>query len=113
MPNEDAAPPRQPWPRLRAVISKRSGPGVRFSARPATTNSSRECVSNMPRRLSPTPWARGIVLLCHLALLVALPLLAGRLGVVVALLLLLPLHGLWRERPYTYAWTSLLITVYL
>lgn len=44
---------------------------------------------------------------------IALPLLAGRLGVALAVPLLLPLHGLWTGRPYTYAWTSLLVTVYL
>ena len=70
----------------------------------------------MRRRLppgSPTRWARGVALLAHCGLIVALPLLAGRLGIAAMLPLLLPLRGLWQERPYTYAWTSLLITAYL
>ena len=58
-------------------------------------------------------WPRRIVLAAHATLVAALPVLAGRLGAVLALPLLLPLPGLWQGRPYTYAWTSLLITVYL
>jgi uncharacterized membrane protein len=60
---------------------------------------------------------RIAVLTAHAALFAALlvaGLLAGSGGVVVlALPLLLPLRGLWLARPYTYAWSSMLLVFYL
>lgn len=61
----------------------------------------------------PTRWARGLCLVLHLALVVALPFVAGLPGVLLALPLLAPLPGLWRRRPYTYAWCSLLLAFYV
>lgn len=57
-------------------------------------------------------WLRGGVLLLHAALVLGLPLWLGwqRLWLVVPLLA--PLLGLWRGRPYTYAWASLLLVFY-
>lgn len=49
----------------------------------------------------------------HLGLLVALPAIAQLPGALYALPLLLPLPGLWRGRPYTYAWSSMLIVFYV
>ena len=37
----------------------------------------------------------------------------GMTGIVLALPLLAPLPGLWKERPYTYAWASLLVIFYV
>lgn len=56
---------------------------------------------------------RVAVLVAHGALLLGLPL-AGRLtGALLALPLLAPLPGLWRGRPYTYAWASMLVVFYV
>jgi uncharacterized membrane protein len=56
---------------------------------------------------------RVAVLVAHGLLLAGLPL-AGRLaGVLLALPLLAPLPGLWRGRPYTYAWASMLVVFYV
>ena len=64
---------------------------------------------------TPTPSARlrVAVLLAHAILLVALPLFGGWLGVMLALPLLAPALGLWRAHPYTYAWASMLVVLYL
>jgi uncharacterized membrane protein len=60
---------------------------------------------------------RVAVLAAHAALFTALlaaGLLAGSGAVVaLALPLLLPLRGLWLGRPYTYAWSSMLLVFYL
>ncbi len=40
------APARQPWLELRLTMYKVSGPGVRLSRRPETTNNQRSCVPN-------------------------------------------------------------------
>ena len=56
--------------------------------------------------------ARLTVLTLHAALLIGLPVAAGRMGFVLMLLLLFPLRGLWRGTPYTYAWCSLLLAFY-
>lgn len=62
---------------------------------------------------APTRWARRLALAAHFGLLAALPA-AGRLpGALLALPLLLPLPGLWRGRPYTYAWASMLVIFYV
>ena len=58
-------------------------------------------------------WAQGIALFAHFGLLVALPLVAGLSGGVVALPLLVPLYGMWTGKPYTYAWCSLLVVFYV
>ena len=46
-------------------------------------------------------------------LVAALPLVAGPVGVLIALPLLLPLPGLWRGRPYTHAWAAMLVVFYV
>ena len=56
--------------------------------------------------------ARLAVLVSHATLLIGLPLAGGAVGIVLALPLLAPLHGLWRGTPYTYAWCSLLLSFY-
>jgi uncharacterized membrane protein len=56
---------------------------------------------------------RLAVLALHAALLAGLPLAGGLTGAVVALPLLAPAPGLWRGRPYTYAWCSMLIVFYV
>jgi uncharacterized membrane protein len=69
----------------------------------------------MPGRLAPgapTRWARRLALGAHVALLVALPALAQLTGALCALPLLVPLPGLVRGRPYTYAWASMLVVFY-
>lgn len=53
-----------------------------------------------------------MVLATHAALLIGLPLLGGIGGALAALPLLLPAPGLWRARPYTHAWCSLLVVFY-
>jgi uncharacterized membrane protein len=55
---------------------------------------------------------RRIVLALHGLLIATLVLAAGVTGMVLALPLLLPLPGLWRARPYTYAWGSMLVLFY-
>lgn len=62
---------------------------------------------------APTRWARRLALVAHFGLLAALPAAGGLPGVLIALPLLLPLQGLWRGRPYTYAWCSMLIVFYI
>jgi uncharacterized membrane protein len=61
----------------------------------------------------PSAWARRIVGLAHAGLLIALPAVAGLIGGLLALPLLLPVRGLWQGRSYTYAWCSLLVVIYL
>lgn len=61
----------------------------------------------------PTRWARYVALGCHVALTVALAVVARFPGWLLALPLLLPLPGLWRAQPYTYAWCSMLIVFYV
>jgi uncharacterized membrane protein len=61
---------------------------------------------------APTRWVRGIALACHVALAIALAVLAKFPGWLLALPLLLPLPGLWRGKAYTYAWCSMLIVFY-
>lgn len=61
----------------------------------------------------PTRWARVLSLAAHAGIMTALPLVAGLPGLLLALPLLLPVAGLWRGRPYTYAWCSLLLIFYV
>lgn len=61
---------------------------------------------------TPGAWARRTALACHAALVAALPLLAGVLGLVAVVPLLVPAPGLWRGHRYTYAWCSLLLVLY-
>ncbi|MGH8481574.1 MAG: DUF2069 domain-containing protein [Nevskiaceae bacterium] len=56
---------------------------------------------------------RVAVLAAHAALLAGVPLAGGLTGAVLALPLLAPLPGLWRGRPYTYAWASMLVVFYI
>ena len=58
-------------------------------------------------------YLRIAVLVAHGLLLAGLPLTGGETGAVLALPLLAPLPGLWRSRPYTYAWCSLLVVFYV
>ena len=48
-----------------------------------------------------------------MALTVALAVVAKFPGWLLALPLLLPLPGLWRGKPYTYAWCSMLVVFYI
>ena len=61
---------------------------------------------------APARWARRLALCMHFALLAALPAVGRLPGLLIALPLLLPLPGLWRGRPYTHAWASMLIVFY-
>jgi uncharacterized membrane protein len=63
--------------------------------------------------MSASRGAQAITLLLHCALVLGLPLAAGKLGLLLALPLLVPLPGLYRGRSYTYAWCSLLLVFYL
>lgn len=63
--------------------------------------------------MSPRRAAHATALFSHSALVVGLPFAAGKLGLLLALPLLLPLPGLYRGWPYTYAWSSLLLVFYL
>jgi uncharacterized membrane protein len=56
---------------------------------------------------------RLATLALHAALLGGLPLAGGLTGALVALPLLAPAPGLWRGRPYTYAWASMLVVFYV
>jgi len=56
---------------------------------------------------------RIAVLASHGLLLLALPAAAGLSGTLFALPLLAPLRGLWLGRPYTYAWCSMLVVLYV
>ena len=69
--------------------------------------------STVPAPGSPTRWARRVALAAHLALMASLPVMAGLTGAVLALPLLAPLPGLWRGRPYTHAWASMLVVFYV
>lgn len=62
---------------------------------------------------TPARWAQALALFAHFGLIAALPLVAGLSGAILALPLLVPLHGMWRGRPYTYAWCSLLVVFYV
>jgi uncharacterized membrane protein len=62
---------------------------------------------------APTRWAHRIALACHIALTVALAVLAEFPGWLLAVPLLLPLPGLWRGKPYTHAWSSMLVVFYV
>jgi uncharacterized membrane protein len=60
-----------------------------------------------------SPLARGVALAMHALLIAGIALWSGRtLGYVFAALLLPSVPGLVRGRPYTYAWSSLLLTFY-
>jgi uncharacterized membrane protein len=61
----------------------------------------------------PTRWAHRIALACHIVLTAALAVLAQFPGWLLALPLLLPLPGLWRGKPYTHAWCSMLVVFYI
>lgn len=61
---------------------------------------------------SPSRYARAIVLACHLALAVTLPLVAGVFGAVLVLPLLAIAPGLWRGTPRHYAGATLLLVFY-
>ncbi|MGQ0585599.1 MAG: DUF2069 domain-containing protein [Gammaproteobacteria bacterium] len=56
---------------------------------------------------------RIATLVAHAMLLIALPAVAGFTGALLALPLLAPARGLWLGRPYTYAWSSMLIVFYV
>ena len=60
----------------------------------------------------PTRWANRIALACHVALTIALAVVAKFPGWLLALPLLAPLPGLWRGKPYTHAWCSMLLVFY-
>jgi uncharacterized membrane protein len=62
---------------------------------------------------TPTRWARRVALGSHLALTIALAVVARFPGWLLALPLLLPVRGLWRGTSYTYAWCSMLIVFYI
>jgi len=62
---------------------------------------------------APTRWAHRIALACHVALTIALAILARFPGWLLALPLLLPLPGLWRGKAYTHAWCSMLVVFYV
>lgn len=55
---------------------------------------------------------RRAVLALHAILMLGIPAWAGWTRAWLVLPLLLPLPGLWRGRPYTYAWASLLQVFY-
>lgn len=57
-------------------------------------------------------WLRRMVLLLHAALIIGLPAWLGWPRIWLVVPLLAPLPGLWRGRPYTYAWASLLLVFY-
>lgn len=57
------------------------------------------------------PW-RWLVLVLHAVQLVGIPAWLGWQRAWLVLPLLAPLPGLWRGRPYTYAWASLLQVFY-
>lgn len=61
-------------------------------------------------------YLRGLALAADVCLIATLAIWYAAtpwLAAVLVLPLLLPLPGLWRGRAYTYAWTSLLVLVYL
>ena len=66
----------------------------------------------MRRMNQPSRYARTIVLACHAALIVALPLMSGLFGLVLVAPLLVIAPGLWRGRPRVYAGASLLLIFY-
>ena len=63
--------------------------------------------------MSPAEGPRWIALAAHVLLLIGLPVAGGVAGMVLALPLLAPLPGLWRGRPYTFAWCSLVVVFYV
>ena len=67
----------------------------------------------MPERPPLSARLRAAVLALHAALLLGLPAASGLTGALLALPLLLPAPGLWRSRPYTYAWCSMLVVFYV
>jgi uncharacterized membrane protein len=56
---------------------------------------------------------RVAALACHATVIAGLPFAGGLTGVLLALPLLVPAPGLWRGRPYTYAWSSMLLLFYI
>lgn len=59
-------------------------------------------------------WARRLALISHCALIAALVLRSGLgNGLLLIVPLLLPLPGLVKQRAYTYAWASMLVTFYV
>jgi uncharacterized membrane protein len=56
---------------------------------------------------------RVVVLITHGLLILAFPVWLGATGALLALPLVLAMPGLWRRRAYTYAWSSLLVLLYL
>jgi uncharacterized membrane protein len=64
-------------------------------------------------RLPLSAYARAVTLAAHVLLIAGIALWsASLLGYIVAALLLPAVPGLLRGRPYTYAWSSLLLTFY-
>jgi uncharacterized membrane protein len=60
-----------------------------------------------------SPSLRVLTLAAHAALLAGLAYVTGfSAGLLLLVPLLLPLHGLWQGRRYTYAWSSMLLTFY-
>lgn len=55
---------------------------------------------------------QALTLACHLALIIGLLWIGGRLALLFGLLLFLPLPGLLRGRERTHAWLSMLIAFY-
>jgi len=66
----------------------------------------------MRRMNQPSRRVRALVLACHGALVVALPLMSGVFGLVMAVPLLCVAPGLWRGTPRMYAGASLLLIFY-
>jgi len=99
------------------VIYRKSGrEAKRLPSPPSTPQESRldlEAAPPAPAQGPPTRWARRLALAAHLGLMAALPAAAGAAGAVLALPLLAPLPGLWRGRPYTHAWASMLVLFYV
>jgi uncharacterized membrane protein len=62
---------------------------------------------------APTRWAQRVAVASHVALAIALAVIAKFPGWLLALPLLLPLPGLWRGKAYTYKWSSMLIVFYV
>ena len=61
-----------------------------------------------------SPWMQRLVLLSHLALIVAMTWVNPPIRVAVLVApLLLPLPGLFKGRDYTYAWTTMLLAFYV
>ncbi len=74
-----------------------------------------KAVTKGPKRvvMNTVKWTHAVMLALHLALITSLMLAAqSLLGIIAALLLLLPLPGLLRGRAYTAAWASMGLTFY-